>query len=128
MSEDDNRGPAVPERIDAAYIAELRQAADRRVIMAEMKAHAMSAGMVDPDGLKLLDTSGVSLDEHGEIHLPDGFFEAARKAKPYLFSGSVAGSTARAPATTPTRFRSATEMSFDEWQAARSALLRRGPM
>jgi hypothetical protein len=42
-------------------VAEARSAADQRVIRAELKAAAVKAGIIDLDGLKLLDTSGVKI-------------------------------------------------------------------
>jgi hypothetical protein len=118
------------ESFPAAYVDALRRDADHRVMMAELKSRALSAGMVDADGLKLLDLSKVGLAEDGSLTMPDGFFESARKSRPYLFSGGMpanaAGSVARAPAQSPPPVRLATEMSFEEWQAARADLLRRG--
>lgn len=60
-------------------------AANERIIRAELKAEAIKSGMVDPEGLKLLDTSGVTIDESGEVTIPADFFENAKKAKPWLF-------------------------------------------
>lgn len=116
-----------PEQYSAEYVADLRKQADQRVMMAELRSRALAAGMVDAEGLKLLDTSKASLAEDGSLILPEGFFEAARRSKPYLFApaGNAAGSTARAPAHAPPRPHLATEMSFEEWRAARAELLRR---
>ena len=100
-------------------------------MMAELRARALAAGMVDADGVKLLDTGKASLAEDGSLVLPEGVFEAARRNKPYLFTpiggagGNTTGSTARAPAHAAPRPHLATEMSFEEWQAARAELLRR---
>lgn len=48
---------------------------------------AREAGMRDVDALKMLDTSGVSLDDGGKLVGADAVFKAAKAAKPYLFEG-----------------------------------------
>ena len=109
----------------ARATATARSEADARIVRAELKAAALAAGMVDLDGLKIIDTSAVKLSEAGDIVLPDGFFEAAKKAKPYLFGQpSTASTTTPPPAKEPTA-KSATEMTADEWRAARAELTRR---
>lgn len=124
----DDTDPAVPETYTAEFVQAIRQDAERRVMLAELKAAALEAGMVDADGVKLLDLGRVTIGADGGVQIPDGFFEGARKAKPYLFAASGParqGSTARVPAVQPPQARMATEMSFDEWQTARAELLRR---
>ena len=82
--------------IEAAR-AEANSAAEQRIIRAEIKASALAAGMIDLDGLKLLDLSGVKLDDKGDVKLPDGFFDKARQAKPYLFKAEATTSAAKEP-------------------------------
>lgn len=125
MVEQDPPAPDVPETFTAEYVAELRREADRRVVLAELKSRALAAGMLDADGLKLLDLSAVKMRDGGEIEIPDSFFEQARKSKPYLFGRPAAGSTARAPEIASPRPRNAVEMSTEEWRSAREDLLRR---
>jgi hypothetical protein len=48
-----------------------------------------------------------------------------RRAKPWLFGGASTSSSSPAPPMQPVRPRLATEMSYDEWQAGRTELLRR---
>lgn len=69
-----------------------RAESDARIIRAELKAVAIKAGMVDLDGLKLADLSGVKLDDKGEVVGAEDLMEGLKKAKPYLF--------AQAPTTT----------------------------
>jgi hypothetical protein len=69
----------------AAVKAQAKTEADQRVIRAELKASALKAGMVDLDGLKLLDLSKVTLNDKGEIEGADSLMEEAKKSKPYLF-------------------------------------------
>lgn len=70
-----------------AKVAEASQKADQRIIRAELKAEAIKAGMVDLDGLKLADLSGVKLDENGEVVGGADALKALKEAKPYLFGG-----------------------------------------
>jgi len=49
---------------------QLREAIDTRqelLVQAELKLEAVRAGMVDLDGLKLLDSSGLQLGPNGEV-------------------------------------------------------------
>ncbi len=100
-----------------AAIAEARRAADARIIQAELKAAALAAGMVDVDGLKLLDTSAVHLNDDGGVIVPDTFFPDARKAKPWLFGQASTSSTAATPKIEPPRTKSVREMDDKERRA-----------
>ncbi len=106
----------------AAEVAALRA----RVVQAELRTEAVRAGMVDLDGVRLIDASGLVLG-------PDGVEGAAelvarmREAKPWLFGrGGVSSSSAgRAPVAAAPKAKTAMEMSEEEWRAARAELLRR---
>ena len=94
---------------------------------AALKLAAKDAGIVDLDGLKLLDTSAVKVGDDGAVAIPKDFFDKARESKPYLFAktGAQTGttaSTAKAPATTATTPKSARDMTPAEYAAAKSAL------
>jgi hypothetical protein len=81
---------------DALTAAE--KAANERVLRAELKAVAAKHGVVDvSDALKVLDLSGVKLDEKGDVIGADELFEAAKKAKPYLFGTTSTSSTQKTP-------------------------------
>ncbi len=79
-------------------ITEASTAAERRIILAEMKAAAVKAGMVDLDGLKLADLSTLKLTEKGEVEGADALMEALKKAKPYLFGKATTSTTKEPPA------------------------------
>ena len=81
-----------------ALIAEVTTKADQRIITAELRRMADKAGLVDLDALKLFDTSAVKLDANGDVIVPDGFFDTARKAKPWAFQTSTSNP---APAPKP---------------------------
>lgn len=106
-------------------LAELEAASHARVIRAELKAEAVRAGMVDLDGLKLIDTAGLRLDEDGNLIGAAELMRQMRRAKPWLFGGANTSSTSSAPPKEPPRPKLATEMTYDEWQAAKAELLKR---
>lgn len=114
----------------ARVSTELSSKADQRLIRAELKAEAIKNGLVDLDGLKLLDTSGVKLDEHGDVVIPQGFWDAAKKAKAYLFApqtGAAAGttsSTQSAPKPTPSGVKMARDMTPEEYAKMKASLTR----
>ena len=66
-------------------IASARAEAETRIKHAELRAHAIKAGIVDLDALKLLDASALKMNEAGEVEGADALIDAAKKAKPYLF-------------------------------------------
>ncbi len=115
----------------AARAAELQRQLDalqasttQRLIRAELKAHAVRAGMVDLDGLKLIDTATVTLDEDGELAGGAALMEAFRHAKPWLFAAANSSTPASPPPSQPPKAKKATEMTVAEWKAARAELLR----
>ena len=95
------------------------------LIRAELKAEAVRHGMVDLDGLKLVDPSGLRIGESGEIDGAAALMQKLRRAKPWLFGDRSTSSVAAVPAAQPPQSRKATEMSLDEWRAARTELLQR---
>ena len=104
-------------------IAVLRE----RLVQAELRTEAVRAGMVDLDGVKLIDRAGLAVDEQGGLVDGAGVMAALRVAKPYLFAkaGVSSSSVAVAPRAAVTSAKSAIDMSVEEWRAARAALLRR---
>ena len=109
-----------------AALADSQAKANERLIRAELKAEAVRAGMIDLDGLKLIDLAGVGLNQNGEVADAAAILAKLKRAKPWLF-GNVASSSAAAnpPRPEPPRMRHASELSHEEWLAARAALLRR---
>ena len=133
MSEDDT--PAGP---DADPVAELRaraevlerrlaeaeQEARGRIVRAELKVEAVRAGIVDLDGLKLLDLKKVELTSEGELANAAELMAQLRRAKPWLFGGTSSSSPASPPPAQPPRQKLATEMTDEEYRAARAAILK----
>lgn len=106
-------------------LAEVEETARGRIVHAELKAAAVRAGMVDLDGIKLLDASAIKLNPAGEIEGAAALMRDLRKAKPWLFGTASTSSTAAAPGPRAPENKPATAMSFDEWQSARRELLKR---
>lgn len=103
---------------------ELQLQSNIRLVRAEMKIEAIRAGIVDLDGLKLLDLSEVKLNDQGEV--PDAGERIARlkKAKPWLFGVPSSSSLLTPPSAQPLRQKHATEMTTTEYRTARAALLK----
>jgi len=127
------------ESVDAASFAALKAHAESlerqlhevetqsaaRLREAELKSEAVRAGILDLDGLKLLDPnvfSGEKGDQDTDAAL---VIAKLRRDKPWLFSPASSSSTAAAPQAAPVKRKLATEMSLEEWRAARAELLRR---
>jgi len=109
-----------------AALADSQAKANERLIRAELKAEAVRAGMIDLDGLKLIDLAEVGLNQNGEVADAASILGKLKRTKPWLFA-NVASSSAAAnpPRPEPPRMRHASELSHEEWLAARAALLRR---
>jgi len=125
---DSNDDPVVLKQRNEQLEAELREArqtADRRLIQAALKAEALKGGMIDLDGLKLIEAISLEVDAAGDVPGAAGVIGRLRRAKPWLFSGANSSSLVSPPATATTRSKNATEMTLQEWRAARSDLLRR---
>ncbi|MGR3717167.1 MAG: hypothetical protein ACU0B1_10510 [Thermohalobaculum sp.] len=106
-------------------LAETRAAGDARLMAAELRAEALRAGIVDLDGLRLLDRPEVSVSADGQVHGADRAVARLRRDKPYLFRDASSSAAAAAPEGRSAGGRMATEMSLDEWRRARADLLRR---
>jgi hypothetical protein len=127
---DESREPAEnwqarAETAEAALAAAQAQAREK-LIRAELKAEALRAGMIDLDGLKLLDLTQIAVDENGDVVESSAIFARLKRTKPWLFGGAASSSAAvHAPKPEPPRPRQASELSHEEWLAARAALIKR---
>ena len=106
-------------------LSELAEVHQARLAQAELKLHALRAGMIDLDGLKLIDSSRVKLTEKGEVEGADRLMADLRRDKPWLFRHATTSTTSATPPSTLPTSRDARQMSHVEWQAARAALLKR---
>lgn len=144
MNKSDERPTQAPSSLDPNTLAtdplaELRARADAlerqlvatqaetevRLIRAEMKAQAILAGMVDLDGLKLVDYSTVKLSTAGDVEGAGSVMSRLRQAKPWLFGQASSSTGATPPPAQPPRKKLAQEMSDAEYRAARADLIKR---
>lgn len=120
---------AVPDAVAQLErrIAEMETTHRARLVRAELKAEAVRHGMVDLDGLRLLDPTLIDLDEAGEVRGAANIMRDLKRAKPWLFglAGAFSSSTASAPAAAVPSAKSAMKMTHAEWQSARADLLKR---
>lgn len=105
-------------------IAKLRGDFESRLVAANLRTEAVRAGMVDLDGLKLVDLSSVRLGVDDKIIDARKIMDDLRRNKPWLFAGVSSSSPAMAPASLPVRQKMALDMSDEEYSAARAAVVR----
>lgn len=99
-----------------------------RLLQAELRTEAVRAGMVDLDGVRLIDPAALTLNEAGSLDGGPALMARMRQDKPWLFgkAGTSSSSGAVPPPAAPATRRLAMDMGVDEWRAARAELLRRG--
>jgi hypothetical protein len=108
--------PAVEE------IARLRTDFQSRLIAANLRTEAVRAGMIDLDGLKLIDLSGVRLDDNDKIVDGRKVMADLRRDKPWLFGTASTSSPAVPPSSQPVQQRAAMDMTDEEYAVARAAV------
>jgi hypothetical protein len=106
-------------------VRSLSEQARTNLVLSELKAEAVRAGMVDLDGLKLLDTSAITVGDRGEVTGAASVMDRFRRAKPWLFGAASSTTTAVPPPSQPPRAKRAIDMTPEEYRAARAALVRR---
>ena len=105
-------------------LTEVQLRTEAQLVRAELKAEAIRAGMVDLDGLKLIDPSEVKLDAHGEVEGALALMARFKKAKPWLFTVASLSSTAMPPPAQALRQKLATEMTDAEYRIARQIVVK----
>lgn len=108
-------------------LAETEQEARSRIVRAELKVEAVRAGILDLDGLKLLDLNEVQVTPSGDLANGAELIAQLKRTKPWLFRAPSSSSGANAPPAQPPRLKFATEMTDEEYRAARAALLKHRP-
>jgi hypothetical protein len=116
-TQDQPRDDAASEEIE-----KLRAEFQTRLVAANLRTEALRAGMIDLDGLKLVDLSSVTLDANDRVVSGRKLMEDLRRDKPWLFGTTSSSSAAVAPASQPVRQKTALEMTDEEYVAARAAL------
>ena len=105
-------------------LMEAQQRTEARLIRAELRTEAIRAGMIDLDGLKLIDPSQVKLGVDDQVEGASALMAHFKRAKPWLFGGVSLSSTAMPPPTQAPRQKMATEMTDSEYRTAREAILK----
>ena len=108
-----------------ATLQERLDQANNRLVQSELKNHAIRAGMIDLDLLKLIDTSALKPNGNGDIPEAMEALSKLQREKPWMFANSSSSQPTPAPAPEPLKTRNALAMTRTEWQAARERLLRR---
>ncbi len=103
-------------------VARLRDEFQVRLIAANLRTEAVRAGMIDLDGLKLIDQSKVRLDENDMISEGRKIMSDLRRNKPWLFGTPSTSSAAAPPMSQPIRQKTAMDMTDEEYSAARTAV------
>jgi hypothetical protein len=93
-----------------------------RLIAANLRTEAVRAGMIDLDGLKLVDLSDVRLDDGDQLVGGRKIMADLRRNKPWLFGATSSSSVTVAPASQPVRKKTAMDMTDDEYATARTAV------
>jgi hypothetical protein len=102
-----------------------RRLAEQRIILAELKAEAIRAGIVDLDGLKFLDTAEIRVDEDGGFLGASDLVSQLKRSKPWLFPAPSSSSVARVPPSRPARQKLAKDMTDAEYRVARANIIKR---
>ena len=118
---------ALRERADTLErkLREAMETSQAQLVRVELKAEAIRAGMIDLDGLKLIEPTSLPLNAAGELEGAGDVIQKLKRAKPWLFGQASSSSAAAPPPSTPPRARLATEMTLDEWRTARAEMLKR---
>lgn len=107
-------------------INEVTHKAHERIVRAELKAVAISHGIVDLDGLKLADLASLKLDDNGEVTGAEELIVTLKKDKPYLFGEKrTSSSTSKAPNKKNDEPKLATEMSPKEYAKAKADAIKK---
>jgi multidrug efflux pump subunit AcrA (membrane-fusion protein) len=112
-----NDAKTAAETEAAAKIKDANTAADQRVIRAELKAAAIEAGMIDMDGLKLIDISKLKLNDAGEVEGAKELMAATKKSKAWLFKEPSSSNGTEPPKPDPGKPKKVSDMTDEERRA-----------
>ncbi len=101
--------------------AERDAKARERVTRADLRVAAREAGMLDLDGLKLLDTAALKLGDDGTVLNAAEALAALRQSKPWAFGQATTSATAQAPAPATGKLKHVNDMTDAELAEFRRA-------
>jgi hypothetical protein len=107
---------------ESEEIVKLRDEFQSRLVVANLRTEAVRAGMIDLDGLRLIDLSAVRLSDDDRVIGGRKLMDDLRRTKPWLFGVASSSSAAIAPASHPVRQKTALEMTEEEYTAARAVV------
>jgi hypothetical protein len=114
--------PEIGDQTTTEEIAKLQRDFQSRLVAANLRTEAVRAGMIDLDGLKLVDLSDVRLDDTDKVVGGRQLMTELRRNKPWLFGATSSSSVAFAPASQPVRQKTAMDMTDEEYAVARTAV------
>ncbi|MFT8806303.1 MAG: hypothetical protein ABF876_15480 [Acetobacter aceti] len=107
----------------AAMVEQQSQAIAKIKIESEIKSLAISSGLLDLDCLPLLDSSGITLDQNGNIIGVDSALSDLKTKKPFLFSDnnnnvktSIAARSTPTPKAKSNTYTPVKDMSESEYK------------
>ncbi len=105
-------------------VTEVTGNAKARATQSDLRIAAKDAGMVDLDGLKLLDSKAIKTDDDGNVTNGAELMATLKTAKPFLFgTGSTSSTSQTPPAKQPGEVKSALKMTDEEYKAGRAAAM-----
>ncbi len=107
-------------------LSQFQQKAEERIIQAELKTHALQAGLIDVDDLKLADLSSVKLNDAGCVEGAQQLLEALKAAKPYLFApeGKSSSYAQTPPTPKPSNIEPVKDLPRDAYERRKAIYLR----
>ncbi len=125
-SELENKEKEISELFDKK-ISEVGEIYKKEIMVAKLEAHAIKAGIVDVDGIKLADLSKISVDENNKLIGGEELIEELKKTKPYLFLKVGASSTYAKETPKPSDAKPFNAMSAtpEEYKKHRELMMRK---
>ena len=113
-------------------VTTLQAESNERMIRSELQLRALQHGILDLDGLRLLDTATITIGVDGSVMGAEEALTSFRATKPYLFNQVLSAArplTTTARANAPPRAEpepvDARQLSREQWQIERARLLAR---
>ncbi len=105
-------------------IAEAKKEMVSRLVMSELKIEAVRAGIVDLDGLRLVDLSKVRFGEDDNANGAAEMIDELKSKKPWLFQVTSSSAPIAAPPAQPSTQKYAMEMTDAEYRVARANIVK----